>query len=117
MPERISKWPFTPVHVAEDELRGYLPGWRAYFYLTEEPLLLHNRDGWIRRRLRMVILKQWKQGSTVFRRLPARGISKRLAQEAAAHAKRWWCIAGHPALQTAFRNSYFAEIGVPSLSC
>jgi group II intron reverse transcriptase/maturase len=66
-----------PAMVAE--LRRYLPGWKRYFRLADTPRVFHGLDAWIRRRLRMVHLKLWKQGQTVFRELRARGLSKRTA--------------------------------------
>jgi group II intron reverse transcriptase/maturase len=97
-------------------LRSYLPGWKNYFHLADTPRVFHNLDAWIRRRLRMVHLKQWKQGPTVFRELRARGLSIRAAAEVAAHCRRWWRTAGHVALHTALPNIYFDRIGVPRLA-
>jgi RNA-directed DNA polymerase len=98
------------------ELRGYLPGWREYFRLDETPQLFRNLEAWIRRRLRLVQLKQWGRGAKVFRELRARGLSKRHAAQVAAYCKRWWRTSGHVALQTALPNSYFDRIGVPRLA-
>jgi len=97
-------------------LRSYLPGWKQYFRLDETLRTFCNLDAWIRRRLRMVQLKQWKQGPAVFRELRARGLSARAAAEAAAHCRRWWRTARHVVLQTALPNSYFDRIGVPRLA-
>ena len=102
-----------PAMVAE--LRRYLPGWKQYFRLADTPQVFHGLDAWIRRRLRMVHLKLWKQGHTVFRELRARGLSKRTAAEVAAHCRRWWRTAGHVGLHTALPNRYFDRIGVPRL--
>ena len=102
-----------PAMVAE--LRRYLPGWKQYFRLADTPQVFHDLDAWIRRRLRMVHLKLWKQGQTVFRELRARGLSIRAAAEVAAHCRRWWRTAGHVGLHTALPNRYFARIGVPRL--
>lgn len=98
------------------ELRSYLPGWREYFRLDETPLRFRNLESWIRRRLRLVQLKQWGRGAKVFRELRARGLSKRSAAEVAAHCKHWWRTSRHVALQTALPNSYFDRIGVPRLA-
>jgi group II intron reverse transcriptase/maturase len=98
------------------ELRRYLPRWREYFRLDETPRLFSNLEAWIRRRLRLVQLKQWGRGAKVFRELRARGLSKRHAAQVAAYCKRWWRTAGHVALQTALPNTYFDGIGVPRLA-
>jgi len=102
-----------PAMVAE--LRRYLPGWKQYFRLADTPRVFHGLDAWIRRRLRMVHLKLWKQGQTVFRELRARGLSKRTAAEVAVHCRRWWRTAGHVGLHTALPNRYFDRLGVPRL--
>jgi RNA-directed DNA polymerase len=96
-------------------LRRYLLGWQAYFRLAETPSAFVELDGWIRRRLRALIMKQCKHGPKLFRVLRARGASKRDAAGAAAHCRRWWATAAHRALNTAFPATYFDALGVPRL--
>jgi group II intron reverse transcriptase/maturase len=98
------------------DLRGYLPGWKEYFRLTEMPGILRNLDAWIRSRLRMVQLKQWKTGPCVFRELCARGVPRNAAASAAAHTQRWWRIAHHPALNLAMPPREFDRLGLPRLA-
>jgi RNA-directed DNA polymerase len=98
------------------ELRGYLTGWREYFRLAETQATFRGLDGWIRRRLRMVQLKQWKNGPTVYRALRARGVSGIDLHGAAAHARRYWATANHRALTTAMPDSFFDHLGVPRLA-
>lgn len=99
-----------------EELKAYLTGWREYFRLAQTPGPLRGLDQWIRRRLRAMQLKQWKRGATVYRELRARGIPKRRAQEAAAHATRWWRTAAHVVLQEALPTRYYDQLGVPRLA-
>jgi RNA-directed DNA polymerase len=96
-------------------LRRYLLGWQAYFRLAETPSAFVELDGWIRRRLRALIIKQCKHGRKVFRVLRARGVGKRDAAGAAAHCHRWWATAAHHAINTAFPATYFDAFGVPRL--
>jgi len=98
------------------ELRSYLTGWRAYFRLSEKPHVFSDIDKWIRRRLRQVQLKQWKRGTTVYRKLRARGAFERDAKGAATQARRWWKTSRHRALHTALPTSYFDHMGVPRLA-
>jgi group II intron reverse transcriptase/maturase len=98
------------------ELRTYMLGWKQYFSLARTPGIFRSLDQWIRRRLRMLQLKQWKRGTTVFRELRARGVSERVAAAAAAHARRWWAMAAHGALHTAMPGKYFDALGVPRLA-
>lgn len=96
-------------------LRSYLMGWKAYFRLADTPAVFEDVDKWLHRRLRMLILKQWKGGTTTYRELRQRGLPTRLARAAAAHVTQWWRMAAHGALQTAFPVQYFDQLGVPRL--
>jgi group II intron reverse transcriptase/maturase len=96
-------------------LRSYLVGWKAYFRLADTPYVFTRVDKWLLRRLRLVIVRQQKRGTTLFRTLRAHGVPARLARAAAAHCGRWWAIAAHGALQAAFPTSYFMALGVPRL--
>jgi RNA-directed DNA polymerase len=113
---RAKGWSFADVVAT---LRRYLLGWNAYFGLAETPSVFVALDGWIRRRLRVLIMKQCKHDPTLFRVLRARGVAKRDAAGAAAHCRRWWAIAAHQALSTAFPTAYFDLLGIPrlELSC
>lgn len=97
------------------ELRSYLTGWKAYFRLADTPGVFTDVDQWLHRRLRMLIVKQSKRGTTLFRQLHSRGVPLRVARAAAAHCKRWWAIAAHGALNAAFPTAYFEALGVPRL--
>jgi RNA-directed DNA polymerase len=97
------------------ELREYLLGWKGYFQLADTPGIFRDLDGWIRRRLRAIQLKQWKRGRTIYRELRARGMSRITAAQVAANARRWWHNSAM-AINIALPNSYFRELGVPDLA-
>jgi group II intron reverse transcriptase/maturase len=99
-----------------EELRSYLTGWKVYFRLAETPRILSDLDEWIRHRLRLAQLKQWKRGTTVYRELRARGVPGHVAAMAALFARSWWRVAGHRALQIALPMSYYDRTGVPRLA-
>ena len=99
-----------------EELRSYLLGWKAYFRLADTAKEFRSLDRWIARRLRMVQLKQWKQGTTVYRELRRRGVPERDARGAAAHAHRWWKTANHGALHLAISEKYLEGLGLPRLA-
>jgi len=101
--------------VAED-VGPYLRGCKAYFRLADTPGVFHDLDQWIARLLRMVQLKQWKRGTTIYRELRRRGVPERVARAAAAHSGRWWRIAGHGAMNTAMPTKYLAGLGLPKLA-
>ena len=100
--------------IAED-LRGYVPGWKAYFRLAQTPKVMREMDEWLRHRLRAVQLKQWRRGTTMFRALRARGASVELAARVAGNARRWWRNS-RLGLNRVLPNTYFDSLGVPKFS-
>jgi len=99
-----------------ERLRGYLTGWKEYFRLADTPGIFADLDKWIRRRLRMVQLKQWKRGTTAYRELRARGVPEREAARACTHVRRWWLTSKHTALNMALPTIYYDRLGVPRLA-
>jgi group II intron reverse transcriptase/maturase len=100
--------------VAED-LRGYVPGWKAYFRLAQTPRVLRELDEWLRHRLRALQLKQWKRGTTMYRELRALGASPALAARIAGNARRWWRNS-RMSLNNVLPIAYFDRLGVPRFS-
>lgn len=98
------------------ELRSYLVGWKQYFRLADTPSVLAEVDKWLHRRLRMLLLKQWKRGRTMYRELQRRGVSGKALRIAARYGRSWWHVAGHKALHIALPGRYFDSLGVPRLA-
>src|SRR5437763_7667368 len=59
----------------------YLRGWLGYFGDCQTPSVLRSLESWLRRRLRSVVWKHWKQGRTRFRKLRKRTVGKELAAQ------------------------------------
>ncbi len=97
-------------------LKEYLVGWKEYFRLAETPGIFAQLDEWIGHRLRMVRLKQWKKGTTIYRELRKTGVSQNAAASVAACPRCWWKMSGTSALNIALPNMYFARLGVPRLA-
>jgi group II intron reverse transcriptase/maturase len=97
-------------------LQGYLQGWKQYFRLADTPGVFGDLDKWIHRRLRMLQLRQWKCGPTVYRELQHRGVDGAALWIAARYARNWWHLAAHKALQIALPGAYFDQLGVPRLA-
>ena len=95
------------------DLRKSLLGWRAYFGIAEVKGLLQDTDKWIRRKLRCYLWKQWgRKGYRMLRRL---GVDRQLAWNTAKSAHGPWRLSQSPALYRALPNSYFTNLGLPSL--
>jgi RNA-directed DNA polymerase len=99
-----------------ERLREYLTGWKEYFQLADTPGIFTDLDQWIRRRLRLVQLKQWKRGTTAYRELLARGVPEPVVRRACTHVYRWWLTSKHVALNMALPTSYYDRLGVPRLA-
>jgi RNA-directed DNA polymerase len=97
------------------QLRLYLVGWRGYFHLTEVAGQLRGLDAWIRRRLRILQLKQWKRGTTVFQKLRALGLDRGPAAKVAARSRRYARVSRMPAIFVALPDKLFDALGVPRL--
>jgi RNA-directed DNA polymerase len=90
------------------ELSCYLIGWRGYFGFCETPSVLRTLDQWIRRRLRAIAWKQWRNGRTRYKRLRNRGVDRDLAVRTVLSAHGPWRLSNSPALSIALPNVFFA---------
>jgi RNA-directed DNA polymerase len=97
------------------DLSPYLIGWRGYFGFCQTPRVLTNLEAWIRRRLRMYLWRQWRNGHKRFTELRRLGIAKFAASVAAGSPTGLWRMSGHPAVQHALRNHFFDALGLPRM--
>ena len=97
------------------ELAIYLRGWKSYFGYSQTPSVLERLDHWIRRRLRSVIWKQWKQSRVRVAQLRQRNIGTDLAAQTAGSPHVPWRLANSPALSAALPIAYFDALGLPRL--
>lgn len=86
------------------KLRQYIMGWVNYFKIADMKSLLKEVDHWMRRRIRMVIWKQWKKVSTKYNNLRKLGIENEKAWEFANTRKGYWRIANSPILKRSISN-------------
>jgi len=97
-------------------LKQYITGWVNYFKLADMKTLLLKVDEWFRRRLRMVIWKQWKRTKTRLRNLIKLGVGKQKAWEHANTRKSYWHTANSPILATSITNARLHQAGYIFLS-
>jgi group II intron reverse transcriptase/maturase len=101
-------------HVIAD-LAAYLRGWKQYFQLANTPRIFTRLDEWIRRRLRMLRLKQWKRGTTAWAALTAMGVTGGARVHAARGCRSWWHTAASPGMHFALPEAAFEAMGLPTL--
>jgi RNA-directed DNA polymerase len=97
-------------------LARYLIGWRGYFGFCQTPIVVRNLDAWIRRRLRMYIWRQWKNGRTRYAPWRRLGVSHFHAAVAAGSEPGYWRMARHVTVQQALSNASFDSLGLPRLT-
>lgn len=95
----------------KETLKQYITGWVNYFKLADMKNLLPQVDEWYRRRIRMIIWKQWKRIRTRLRNLIKLGIVKYKAWEFANTRKGYWRIANSPILNTSITNERLKQAG------
>jgi group II intron reverse transcriptase/maturase len=95
----------------KEALRQYITGWVNYFKLADMKRLLVRVDEWYRRRLRMVIWKQWKRVRTRGRNLMKLGIVEYKAWEFANTRKGYWRIANSPILKWSVTSDRLKQAG------
>lgn len=97
------------------DLAPILRGWIAYFRLTEGKGVLEELDGWLRRKLRCILWRQWKRPATRFMRLIQRGLTEQRARDSAGNGRGPWWNAGASHMNDAFRKAFFDKLGLISL--
>jgi group II intron reverse transcriptase/maturase len=98
------------------ELATYLKGWLQYFGICQVPRSRRHLDKWIRSRLRLLQVKQWKRGTTAYPRLVAAGVQEPAAIHTAQHLRRWWYAAHSPGMLRVMPPAYFDRLGLPRLT-
>jgi RNA-directed DNA polymerase len=96
-------------------LAPYMRGWRGYFGFCETPDVLIQLTGWVRRRLRAAIWRQWKTRCRRRAMLTQLGVRGALARSTAGSTLGAWHLAHTKALSIALSNDYFRSRGFPSL--
>ncbi|MDP4088891.1 MAG: group II intron reverse transcriptase/maturase [Bacillota bacterium] len=98
------------------KLNEITTGWINYFGVAKGKARIDEIEGWIRRRLRACIWKQWKTISNKKRNLMKLGIEQAKAWEYANTRKGYWRISNSPILNKSLTNSYLESLGFKSIS-
>ena len=94
------------------ELMEFMNGWWNYFGITESFNRLRPLAHWIRRRLRALIWKQWKNRRTRVRELLKRGISRNFALTTGCARKGPWRMSKVKWVHIALPDVYFSSLGL-----
>jgi len=96
-------------------LNPLLRGWANYFSLSVQHKRMKELDGWLRRRLRCLLWRQWKRPRTRRRYLLAQGLSPERAWKSSVNGRGPWWNAGASHMQQAYPNAWFQRLGLVSI--
>ena len=97
------------------DLRPVLIGWVSYYRKSEVRNVFEQLDQWIRRKLRVILWRQWKRNWTRAKELIRRGLSHEQAWTSATNGRGPWWNAGASHMNRAVPTRYLSQLGLVSL--
>lgn len=98
------------------ELNQYTRGWINYYKVSSNTSFINEMNGWVRRKIRVYIWKQWKKTKTRYNNLRKLGIPKAKAWEYANTRKGLWRISKSPIVSITLTNDYIGKLGYLNLN-
>jgi RNA-directed DNA polymerase len=98
------------------EVNSFTTGWVTYFRHAACKSALRELDGWLRRKLRCVRLKQCKRPKPTADFFMRLGVPGPRAWLLALSGKGWWRRSGSPQAAEAMTLQWFSSIGLVTLS-
>jgi len=97
------------------ELNLVLRGWGYYYRLANVEGVFEELDQWVRRRLRLLLWRQWKRPRTRAKELRKRGLDEDRAGRSAYNGRGPWWNAGPSHMNQAVPVSTLHQMGLVSL--
>jgi RNA-directed DNA polymerase len=99
-----------------DELNTFFSGWVTYFRYAECQGPLRKLDGWVRRKLRCLRLKQCRFMAPIANLLGKLGVPRRRAWLLGQSGRGWWRLADSPGAHEGMSLAWFESLGLISLA-
>jgi RNA-directed DNA polymerase len=96
-------------------LNPFLRGWSNYYRLCKVITMADRLDSWLRRRLRLIIWRQWKRPYTRYKRFITAGFDHDHAMLCAYNQRGPWWNSGAHHLNIVLPKVHFAHLGLVSL--
>lgn len=96
-------------------LNPFLRGWANYYRLCKVKTMAEELDSWIRRRLRLIVWRQWKRPYTRYKRFIAAGFEPEHAAQCAFNERGPWWNSGAQHMNFVLPLSFFVKLGLVSL--
>ena len=103
------------VRMVMQNVKIYIRGWLGYFGIASMKSTMMEWDGWLRRRFRMYIWKQWKKPKTRVMNLKKLGMPDWQAYRNGNTRKGYWPVAGSGILTHTITNKRLAQAGYYSI--
>ncbi len=94
-----------------EKIEVYMRGWVNYYGIADMKNNMEKLNGWLYRRIRMCIWKQWKLPKTRKRKLMGLGLPEWAACEGAYSRKAYWRMAGSGVVQRALTKERLINWG------
>ena len=92
-------------------VKVFIQGWLGYYAIADMKNTIDDWNGWLRRRLRMYIWKQWKKPKTRVTNLRKLGMEDWKAYRNGNTRKGYWAVAGSGILTHTITNERLAQAG------
>lgn len=99
----------------KEKLNPVIRGWGNYFKHADTYTYAKELDAWIRRRMRVILWRQWGKVRVKYRKLISVGISQEQAYMMANSSRGPWRMSSFSTLARAIPYTYFEELGLVSL--
>ena len=99
-----------------ERIKVFMRGWLNYFSIADMRRNIEALNGWLYRRIRMCIWKQWKLPKTRMRKLIGLGVAEHYAATIAYDRKGYWFNAGNKAVNWALNKERLIRWGFYDLA-
>lgn len=98
------------------QIKQLMTGWINYYGIGEMKSFMNELNGWLKRRIRQYIWKQWKKPRTKYKNLIRLGIEEQKAFEWSNTRKGYWRISASYILHRSLTDEKLAQLGYMNIS-
>ena len=99
-----------------EDLNPVLRGWHQHFKVSDTTWVFKDLDQWVRRRIRMLFWRQWKNGRTRYKKMLMAGIKPDRAKECATNGRGPWWNSNKLHMSELIPTKYLRSLGLYSLT-
>ena len=99
-----------------EDLNPVLRGWHQHFKASDTTWVFKDLDQWVRRRIRMLFWRQWKNGRTRYKKMLMAGIKPDRAKECATNGRGPWWNSNKLHMSELIPTKYLRSLGLYSLT-